>query len=57
MAKPQDAQRMAKWVLGILASMSLIFASVCYIAFGPSVPEQVTSELGTSAVGLLANWY
>jgi hypothetical protein len=48
---------MAKWVLGIVAGSTLIFASTCYVIFGPGIPEQVTSELGTGTVGLLANWY
>jgi len=57
MAKPQDAQRMAALVLGIVAVVSFLFAAVCYITFGPGMPEQVTSELGAGTVGLLANWY
>jgi hypothetical protein len=57
MAKPQEAQRMARLVLGIVAGSTLIFASTCYVIFGPGIPEQVTSELGTGTVGLLANWY
>jgi len=57
MAKPQDAQRMAALVLGIVAVVSFLFAAVCYITFGPGMPEQVISELGAGTVGLLANWY
>ena len=56
MAKPQDAQRMATLVLCILAGTSFVFAAICYITFGPEMPEQVTSELGTGTIGLLANW-
>jgi amino acid permease len=56
MAKPQEAQRMAALVLSILAGTTIIFAAICYITFGPGMPEQVTTELGTGTIGLLANW-
>lgn len=55
MARPSEAPQMTRMVLGIVCVLVLIFSTFIYVILGSTVPEIITTELGTSMLGIAVN--